>query len=789
MAKSINSDDALSSHNQLREVFDQAPALIAILRGPNHVFDLANDAYLKVVAGKRGLIGRSVAEALPEVVEQGFIKLLDSVYSSGQAYVGNEIKINLARHGDDSTDEAYFNFVYQPLRDNKKQVSGIFVHAVEVTEQVRNKLTLATSEERLELALEASQMGMWDWNIETGSLVWSEQLQRVYGLNPGVFRGNYDHYQSLLHPDDIPQMRRIIDQAVKEHKTYQCEHRIIWPDGTVHWVMGMGRAFYRDGKAIRMAGTTLGIDLRKHLDAEAAAGEQRLLEMADHLPNLAWLARADGYIYWYNHRWYDYTGKSEAEMEGWGWQSVHDPAVLPRVMKAWQASISSGIEFDMTFPLKGADGGFRQFLTRVTPLKDGHGQVEGWLGTNTDITVQKETEEMLRERARLSDLAGDISGALIGSDSLPDILQNCTQALVDHLGAAFARIWVFDETENLLVLRASAGMYTHLDGDHARVPMGQLKIGAIAQTRQPVLTNNVIGDRRVNHQAWAIREQMVAFAGYPLIVEDQLMGVMALFSKQALSKETLTMMASVANGVALGIKRKELDHQKDAFIGLASHELKTPVTSMKLNAQMLQRGFTRRGDTDSAAKMQSLDSQLNKMTALINDLLDITMIESGSLSINPTAFDYDALVREAIEEVQIASEEHLITLEGGCGVVIGDRGRLHQVLNNLLTNAIKYSPGQSKVEVHLKRVKGMAVTTVKDFGIGMSPSLQKRIFERFYRASGGGRESVSGLGLGLYISSKIIKRHRGHIKVESRENQGSAFSFTLPLTDNNQIKG
>ncbi|MCL5281306.1 MAG: PAS domain S-box protein [Planctomycetes bacterium] len=126
--------------------------------------------------------------------------------------------------------------------------------------------------------------------------------------------------------------------------------------------------------------------------------EDRFRTMANAIPQLAWIARADGYIYWYNQRWYDYTGTTPAQMEGWGWQSVHDPQQLPGVLERWKSSIATGQPFDMIFPLRGADGIFRPFLTRVMPLKDDQGRVQQWFGTNTDVSQQRKAQE---ERERL----------------------------------------------------------------------------------------------------------------------------------------------------------------------------------------------------------------------------------------------------------------------------------------------------------------------------------------------------------------------------------------------------
>jgi PAS domain S-box-containing protein len=159
------------------------------------------------------------------------------------------------------------------------------------------------------------------------------------------------------------------------------------------------------------------------------------------------------------------------------------------------------------------------------------------------------------DQSRLLALAADVGRALTTSRTLAGMLRVCAEAMVAHLDSAFARVWTLDEAAGVLVLWASAGMYTHLDGPHGRVPVGQYKIGLIAQERTPHLTNAVVGDPRVSDQEWAVREGMVTFAGYPLVVEDLLVGVTALFARHVLSDLTLQALGSVADQIAVGIDR------------------------------------------------------------------------------------------------------------------------------------------------------------------------------------------------------------------------------------------
>ncbi|MCP4994218.1 MAG: GAF domain-containing protein, partial [Gammaproteobacteria bacterium] len=176
-----------------------------------------------------------------------------------------------------------------------------------------------------------------------------------------------------------------------------------------------------------------------------------------------------------------------------------------------------------------------------------------------DITERKRVNEELLKRMHLAAFGADIGVALTEGDSLQNMLHKCTDTIIRHLDAAFARIWTLNKEENMLELQASAGMYTHIDGSHSHVPVGAFKIGLIAQELKPHLTNNVIDDPRISDREWARREGMVAFAGYPLIVEDNIVGVMGMFARKPLMNDTLDTLASMADMIALGIKRKRVE--------------------------------------------------------------------------------------------------------------------------------------------------------------------------------------------------------------------------------------
>lgn len=226
-----------------------------------------------------------------------------------------------------------------------------------------------------------------------------------------------------------------------------------------------------------------------------------------------------------------------------------------------------------------------------------------------------------------------------------------------------------------------------------------------------------------------------------------------------------------------------LEHSKDEFMGIVSHELKTPVTSIKAFVQVMQTRLAKEGNEKSVVLLKKMDAQINKLTALIGDLLDVTKIEGGKLQFHEEHYPFDELVSEIVEEVQRTTEKHTIIKEGRTGkMLFGDRNRIGQVMTNLLTNATKYSPHAKKIIVRTNVLnRKNIIFCVKDFGIGIPKEKQSQVFERFFRVEGKQTETFGGLGLGLYVASEIIKRQGGNIWVDSEEGKGSVFCFMLPI--------
>lgn len=206
-----------------------------------------------------------------------------------------------------------------------------------------------------------------------------------------------DLWNNLLHPDDRARARQVWGHALATGENYEIEYRFKAVDGSYRWFLGQARPRRDEADNLLVwFGTCTDINDQKIASEALTERESEFATLADNVAQLSWMARPDGHIYWYNKRWYDYTGTSLAEMEGWGWGTVHHPDYVESVVKAAQQAWPSSQPWELTFPLRRHDGEYRWFLTRVVPIRDEQGSTVRWLGTNTDVTEMRELQEQLQ---------------------------------------------------------------------------------------------------------------------------------------------------------------------------------------------------------------------------------------------------------------------------------------------------------------------------------------------------------------------------------------------------------
>jgi PAS domain S-box-containing protein len=298
----------------------------------------------------------------------------------------------------------------------------------------------------------------------------------------------------------------------------------------------------------------------------------------------------------------------------------------------WTASDPKGKDIPLEVALTRIEWSGRQviqaFITDITERKQAeHALREANRELHREIDQRIRAEELLKERVRMSTLNADVALALNAAGDLRGMLQQCAELVVRHLDVAFARVWTLNEAAQILELEASAGCYTHLDGPHSRVTVGQYKIGLIAKEKKPLLTNAVVSDPRVSDKEWAVREGMVAFAGYPLLIEDRLLGVLAMFARRPLGPDVLKTLGSIADSIALGIERKR------AQTALAESEARF---SAAFHASPALIGIIRVSD---GKYVLANDAHLNWLGYAREEVLGRTCLELGMWE-NPTERDF-----------------------------------------------------------------------------------------------------------------------------------------------------
>lgn len=341
------------------------------------------------------------------------------------------------------------------------------------------------------------------------------------------------------------------------------------------------------------------------------------------------------------------------------------------------------------------------------------------------------------------------------------------------------RLFIEKMSEGAITLnRQGIVLYSNSAFAHVlNTPLGHV-IGAYFEDLIPNEYRITVG--KMIREAWQQQERKAEII---LHVDDKPMSI--LLSMNTLETDGGMALSVIAADLSLQKEtqeQKKAMEKKDEFITIASHELKTPVTSIKGYVQLLRYNFQNEGNQMAADVLSKVDTQINKLTMLISDLLDVKKIENGQLLYNQENFDFNELVEEVIEETARVITRHTLKYNlSESRMVFGDRNKIGQVITNFIDNAGKYSPAKSDIVITTAIEEKNIRLSVQDFGIGIPRNQQSQIFDRFFRVSGEKENTYAGLGLGLYISAELIRRHNGTIGVESEPENGSTFYFTIPF--------
>lgn len=460
------------------------------------------------------------------------------------------------------------------------------------------------------------------------------------------------------------------------------------------------------------------------------------------------------------------------------------------------SNIKRGIKVEHLETIRIGKGG-REIAVSLTisPVKDKDGNIIGASKIARDISRNKEAERAIKRHASDLEILNSIGKTISEGLEVEMILQKVTDATTQLTGAEFGVFYynTVDGMGNPVRLHTLSGLNKE-SLHNLGTPELMTLLGSIFLERTTVRIDELRDDERYLRNAGLLelvqsRIRISSLLVVPVTTKGNVVvgGLIFGHSKPCIfTKNQENLVAGVVAQAATALdnaklyeKVKALNAKKDEFIGLASHELKTPLTSMKGFLQILERNESSEMNKNFIKKALK---QLNKISSLVSDLLDVSKIQTGKLYLDFTTFDFQTLLHEVIELSQFSSITHQIELDSDSIVlpVQADRQRVEQVLINLISNAIKYSPEASKIVIRVRKTDLEVRVGVKDFGFGIESDQMINIFSRFFRVESIASH-ISGLGIGLYITKEIVERHNGRIWVESEHGKGSEFFFTLPL--------
>jgi PAS domain S-box-containing protein len=691
---------------------------------------------------------------------------------------------------------------------------GMLCRFQDITARKAEESTLVAASNRLQVALAAGRLGDWRWDAQLDRVTLGERAAELFDLAAETPL-RLEQLQERIEQGDRSMVDSEFRRAYRSGGDINIECRVDAPGRPLRWISVVGRADVEDAgsaqqRVVGITGVAQDISTRKSAEDTLRQSEEVLRALANSVSQLAWMAQADGDLVWFNERWYEYTGTSLERMSGWGWQSVVDPDVLPLVLQRWHESIRTGQPFDMEYPIRGEDGQYRWFLTRVNPVRDRLGHVVRWFGTNTDVDQVKRVQQALRDESNVLELLNSTGSALARQRDLRSLLQTVTDAATGisgaRCGAFFYNGRAGDGTPYTVTTHAGA----------ACEELGRiLPLSAGPGARDLVVrVDDTALDARFGGKDGAAPMSMHSYLAVPVVSRSgELVGRLVFGHPEAgiFTERTERIVGGIAAQAAVAIdntrlyeaaqhaaeERKDLleserlaraeaertSNMKDEFLATLSHELRTPLSAILGWAQVLRRGT--RGPDDLQRGLQTIERNARAQAQLIEDLLDMSRITSGKVMLDIQNVAPSVFIDAAIETLRPAAEAKNIRLEKDydpeASMIAGDPARLQQVIWNLLSNAIKFTPRDGLVQVTVKPNGPNVEIAVRDSGAGIPPEFLTHVFERFRQGDSSTTRQHGGLGLGLSIVKHLIEQHGGTVAVASEgEGQGACFTMELP---------
>lgn len=779
-------------HERLTRFFMQAPASICVLNGENLIYELVNPLYQALFPGRK-LFNKPLLEALPELKGGLVDKILQGVYQTGKTYYGKELHIPLARYNDGPVEDRYFNFIYQARRNGALEIDGILVFAFEVTDSVLSKRKVEESEMKLRSLVMSSHNPLMilrgeNWIIEIANHqlanLWDQKLEDIIGrplleVQPALADQSYPIWLKQVYETGIGygQEEEVLylktDEGLK--KKYISFHYdpLKGGDGSVNGIIVAASditAIVESRKRIEESEAdqqALNEELSS-INEEFAVANEELIETNNELSSTqAYLQNIIAKLAESEERFRKTAREAPVAIASVSGDILHVDLANKKMLELWgkDESIVGKTLTEIAPELE--DQGY---IVLIQAVKDSK---KTYYGNSEHIFIEQQGELVERYfnfiyQPSINENGVAESVMVVAVDVTDQVYANRAVEASEKrfrflLDAVPQQVWTSDALGTLTyvnqvvcddfgfsseeMIKSGLQKFIHPeDIQHYQNAYDE----ALKTANEFVVEIRFL--MKEGHYKWHLERAL------PLIEEGQ-----------------VKMWVGTNTDIDL---QKNNEQKKDEFISIASHELKTPLTTIKAFNQLMSRT---QDSSKLASYVRKSSENILRLEWLINDLLDVTKINAGKIIYNMLPFNFNKLLEDSVESVQQTSPNHKVVLETVVNTMYhGDQYRLEQVMHNFLSNAVKYSPEGGEIVVNSKIEDNHIIVSVRDFGIGIAKDHLDRLFDRYYRVNTNTMH-FEGLGLGLFISSEILKRHHGSFWIESVLGKGSVFFFKLPL--------
>ncbi|MDI1318072.1 PAS domain S-box protein [Flavobacterium sp.] len=760
-----------------------------------------NDAYLPSLGndGKHPAMLGGRAEIHWKEIWKDIKPLLNQVLEKGESTWNEDLLLPFYRNG--KMEDIYWTFSYSPVHDESGKPAGVFTTCFETTEKVNVLKELHKSnqeykkyEDKLNIIIDASELGTWELDLKTMDATYSDRYLEIIGGYKEPIKLTHEHLLAHLHPDDLEIRKKAFSNAINNgYLSY--EARVIWKDGSIHWMEGKGKVFYDvTGQAEKMIGTIRDTTRERNNQMLLIENERKFRLLSDSMPQQIWTSDTEGNLNYYNKSVFEYSGLSLKDLYEKSWLDIVHPDDKDENIKKWAHSITTRQDFLIEHRFRRYDGEYRWQLSRAIPQRDEDGKIQMWVGSSTDIQDQKTfsilLEKQVKERTKELNLLNEILKEseeryhlMVGEVQDYAILYLSKQGIIENWNKGAERIKGYRTEE--IVGKSFSNFYTAEDRQN-NLPQ--------------FLLDQASKHGRYGQEGWRVRKDGSLFWANVVITAihneiDEVIGFSKVTHDLTAKKDADDKLK--LNAIELKQKNLELEEMNkelQSFAYISSHDLQEPLRKIQtFSNQIIEKEFDNLSE-NGKDRFKRMQNAAQRMQTLINDLLAYSRTNTQDVVLTKT--DLNIIIKDVIEDLQeeIQEKKATIEIEQVESDVFIVPFQIHQLLFNLLSNSLKFSlenfPPIIKIKCNINKGEKLNNAALdketkychirfSDNGIGFDQQYSDKIFEVFQRLHG--REVYQGTGIGLAIVKKIIDNHKGFITASGEPNKGATFDIYFPV--------